>query len=284
MSQEEITDADLPKKKKVKGLKDMFKSISDAGDASAGMGGMFSMLAILEPIMKPLEIVLKIIGTLFQVMGAEILPPLMEAMQPIFDMLMDLQPVFAELGQHIGNLLAMILPPLIELFIMLFVAIKPLIPKLMELVVLFVNLIVQALPLILPIITTIVTVIIAVLKPILDWLGSISPSELALVIYFLGLGLSALYGLFTGGPWMAAIYGALWAALMSPLLFMQEGGILTRPTRIVGGEAGNEGVIPLDQFWASLDEMTTQQEQTNTYLREIRNDKLFRHSLRRGFR
>lgn len=280
--EEEITDDDLPKKKKVKGLKAMFKSITEASDGAEGMGGMFSMFSILAPLMKPLEIILQIVGSLFQVMGAEILPPLMEALEPIFDILMGLAPVFAEIGQEIGKLLAAVLPPLVEIFVMLFLAIKPLIPKLMELFALFMDLIVKALPLIMPIITMIVDVIIAILTPILDWLGTLNPSELALVIYVLGLGLSALYGLYTGGPWMAAIYGALWAALMSPLLFMQEGGILTRPT-IIGGEAGAEGVIPLDQFWAALDEMTILQEETNEYLRDIRNDKIFRHSLRRGF-
>ena len=280
---EEFTEKDLPKKKTIRGLKEMFKSMREAEDAGSSMHGLFSILQILEPLMKPLEIVLKIVGSLFQVMGAEILPPLMDAMQPIFDMLMDLMPVFAELGAQIGLLLAAILPPLIGLFVMLFTAIKPLIPKLMELVKIFIQLIVQVIPLILPIIINIVDVIIAVLKPIMDWLTTISPHELALVVYFLGLGLSALYGLFTGGPILAAVYGGLWAALMAPLLFMAEGGILTQPTSIVGGEAGNEGVIPLDQFWASLDEMTLQQEQTNEYLREIRDEKLFRHNLRRGF-
>lgn len=283
MGEQPVAEGDLPKKKSVQRLKDMFKSVSEAGGASEGMGGMFSALSILEPLMKPLEIVLQIVGSLFQVMGAEILPPLMEAMEPIFEILIDLTPVFAEIGREIGKLVAAILPPLIELFVIFFLAIKPLIPKLMELVKIFVDLIVKVIPLILPIITTIVEVIIAALKPILDWLTQLSPHELALVIYFLGLGLSALYGLFTGGPWTAAIYGALWAAMMAPLLFMQEGGILTQPTAIVGGEAGNEGVIPLDQFWESLDAMTVQQEETNTYLRQIRDDKIFRHNLRRGF-
>jgi hypothetical protein len=36
---------------------------------------------------------------------------------------------------------------------------------------------------------------------------------------------------------------------------MAKGGIVTGPTRALVGEAGNEAVIPLTQFYAKLDEL-----------------------------
>jgi hypothetical protein len=36
---------------------------------------------------------------------------------------------------------------------------------------------------------------------------------------------------------------------------MAKGGIVTGPTRALVGEAGNEAVIPLDKFYAKLDEL-----------------------------
>lgn len=301
----ESTDENLPKKKTVDGLTKMYKEMKGTESATFALGGVFSALGFLEPLMKPLEVILTIVGSLFKVMAAEILPPVMDALQPLFDALMELQPVFAQLGQQIGALLAVVLPPLINLFLRLFQAIQPVIPKIMDFISTLINLLIQAitpllppitniinlivdlavsaLPLLIPVLTNIINIIIIVLRPILDWLNSLSPSELALVIYTLGIGLSALYGLYTGGPWLAALYAGLWAAVMSPLLFMQEGAILTRPTAMVGGEAGAEGVIPLDQFWSKMDEMTYQQQQTNEYLYAIYKDKKFRHDLRRGF-
>lgn len=37
--------------------------------------------------------------------------------------------------------------------------------------------------------------------------------------------------------------------------WMAQGGIMTRPTFFAGGEAGDEGIIPLRPFWARLDAM-----------------------------
>ena len=303
MSEENpITEDQLPKPKTSKELNKMFKSITEAGPYGGAMEGFFNILSLLEPVLKPLEVIFQVVGSLFQVMGAEIMPPLMEALDPVIEALISLTPVFADLGRMIGEALAEILPPLINLFLMLFQAIVPLIPKLLQLIQVFVDLVVKAMPLILPILTNIVNIIIAVLQPILDWLSTLNPHELALVIYFLGLGLTALYGLYTGGPWMALLYAGLWAALMSPLLFMQEGGLVLGPTAAVVGEGGPEVVAPLDRFEAMLaarggeetagamrqfntriDEMATLQEETNTLLRGIYKDKVFRHELRRGF-
>jgi hypothetical protein len=38
---------------------------------------------------------------------------------------------------------------------------------------------------------------------------------------------------------------------------MAKGGIVTSPTRALVGEAGTEAVIPLDKFYAKLDELIT---------------------------
>ena len=48
---------------------------------------------------------------------------------------------------------------------------------------------------------------------------------------------------------------------------MATGGIVTRPTRAIVGEAGTEAVIPLDKFYAKLDELiATVKQGGNIYL------------------
>ena len=48
---------------------------------------------------------------------------------------------------------------------------------------------------------------------------------------------------------------------------MAEGGIVSKPTRAIVGEAGTEAVIPLDKFYAKLDELiSTVKQGGNVYL------------------
>ena len=132
----------------------------------------------------------------------------------------------------------------------------------------------------------IANVVLAVLKPILDWLSSLSAGQLSAVIYAFGLGLSALWGfLHMGGPWGAAIGAGLWAAFMTGPLLMgfAEGGIALGPVNARIAENEPELVAPLSPFNRRMDAMIEAQEETNMYLREIRDDKKFRHQLRRGF-
>jgi len=47
--------------------------------------------------------------------------------------------------------------------------------------------------------------------------------------------------------YLGALYAGIAAVALAPLLMMQHGGILTKPTPMIGGEAGPEAVIPLDR-------------------------------------
>ena len=282
MSEEEVlSEENMPKKKHFKGLTKMFKSIKGAGLSAGSLGGVFSAMELLSPLLKPLEVVMKIIGGLFAAMAAEILPPLMEALEPVFDMLMDLTPLFTEIGVYIGELVAEFLPPLITILLDFMEAIKPLIPKIMEIIRAVMELAMKVLPILIDIFLKVADIVLAVLKPILDWLGSLSAAELGAVIYAFGLGLSAIWGfMHMGGPWGAAAATAIWATTMVPLLSMQEGGIAMSPTRaMVGDVPGGEIVAPLTPFNRRMDSMITAQEETNRLLSQMYEEKLFRHTL-----
>jgi hypothetical protein len=54
---------------------------------------------------------------------------------------------------------------------------------------------------------------------------------------------------------------------VAPPKKMATGGIVTSPTRAIVGEAGTEAVIPLDKFYAKLDELiATVKQGGNVYL------------------
>lgn len=277
MSKEE---GDIPEEKKTKGLTKMFKSIKDAYHSASPLGGVFNALTLLGPLLKPLEIIMRIVGSLFAVMAAEILPPLLDALEPVFDMLMGMQPLFQEIGVYIGELVTAFLPPLIGYFIDLMVVIKPLIPRIMDLVAQLIEFAVKALPIIIEVVIQVVEIFLGVLKPILDWLSGLSATELGRVVYAFGLGLSAIWGfMHMGGPWGAALGAAIWAGVMTPLLSLQEGAILTRPVVAEVGHGEGEIVAPLGPFNRRLDAMVSAQEETNFYLKEIYEEKKFRHTL-----
>lgn len=244
----------IPDEKKSKALSAMWKDMQRATGAATALGGVFGIMEMLEPLLKPLEIVLTIIGNLFMVMASEILPPLMVAFQPLFDFLIELTPLFQEIGVLIGQLVAEYLPPIILLLMQFFKALMPLIPPLINIISLIIEIALKLLPVLIEVFTNVANIIIAILQPILSWLASLSPSQLGLLFYVFGLGISALYGLLQGGPALAAIYGGLWAGIMSPLLSMQAGGIATRPVVAEVGHGG-EAVIPLDEWRFSNQEL-----------------------------
>jgi len=262
---ETITDKDLPKKKTTKNLTEMFKSIKGTESASNSLEGVFSALELLEPLLMPLQVILEIIGMLFGVMAGEILPPLMEALEPIFDMLIDLAPMFEELGAIFGQLIAAVLPTLVQLFIDVFKALLPVIPILLDLAQ-------KLLPILVDVILHIVNVIVAVLKPILNWLNSLSAGQLAAVMYALFVGMAFFYGLMHAPPGAGVALGTamagMVAAVMAPMLSLQEGGILTRPTIVEAGHGG-EAVIPLDEWRNSNQELIWATEDNGERLERI---------------
>jgi len=274
----------VPKVKQSKSLERMWKEMQRAESSAESMGGMFSLLQILEPLLKPLEIILEIVGALFGAMTAEILPPLIEALQPLFDWLIDLIPAFQDIGRIIGQMVATYLPIFITLLMDFLLSLIPLIPTIMDLIGIIAELATKMLPIIITIFVAIADVVMAVLKPILSWLASLSVTELSRLVYVFGLGLSAIYGLMQGGPILAAIYAGIWAASMSPLLTMEEGGIATRPmVAEIGHGKGGEAVIPMTKLYTFFDGMERQQAETNEHLRAIYQDKVFRHKLSGGW-
>lgn len=84
-----------------------------------------------------------------------------------------------------------------------------------------------------------------------DILGDMSPKEIGLLFYALGIGLAFMVGLLSGGiigVILGAIYAGIAAIALSPLLFLAEGGYVpahTGGTLAVLGEGGEgEFVIP----------------------------------------
>lgn len=269
---------DLPKKGIIKSLTEMFKSMKDTEDSAGGLGGMFSALELLAPILEPFQIILEIIGMLFSVMAAEILPPLMEALEPIFEMLIDLAPLFKEIGKLIGGMVKSILPLLVKAFMSIMKAIMPLLPVLIDLAK-------KILPILIEVVVHIVNVITAVLKPILNWLASLSASELAAVMYALFVGIAFFYGLLHAPPGAGVVVGlafaGLVAAIMLPMLFA-EGGIVTQPTMGIVGEAGAEAVVPLDEWRDSNQEVIWALEDNGEKLDHINRQLYFATRKRRG--
>lgn len=282
MAEEEVKE--IPSKKRIKGLTNMFKTIKGAGLSAGPLGAVFKVLSSLEPLLKPLEVVMKIVGALFAVMAAEILPPLMTALQPLFDALMEMMPFFAEIGVLIGEIVTTILPPLIEIFIELMPTIKIIIKIIVQLLKL------ALIPLI-PIFKVIGKVLIALtplfeilgkiliaLEPVIEFIGNIVATVLLVAIKGVAMGIAILIDAVTFG-----FAGAVnW--VKSNIMSLQGGGIARGPvTARVGDAPGGELIAPLTPFNRRLDNMIEAQEQTNIYLKEIRDDKKFRHDLRRGF-
>ena len=277
---EEVKEKDLPKEKTIKGLTAMFKEIKKSSPAAGPLAGVFGALEMLEPLLMPLQVILEIVGALFEVMAGEILPPLMEALQPVFDFLIELTPLFKQLGSLIGNMVKAIMPLLVKSFMDVLKAIFPIIPKILELAE-------KVLPILIDIVVKIVQIITVALKPILDWLNSLSPGELAAVIYALLVGLAFFYGMAHAPPGYGAIMGAAMAAFvagfMAPLLFLQAGGILTKATPLIAGEAGAEAVIPLDEWRDSNQELIWATEDNGARLDRIEGELIMmRRFPRRG--
>lgn len=96
-------------------------AIQETESAFAGMniamGGLNVVMQALEPIISIITPIFEIIGALFQAMGGAIASELLPVLQPLFEALISLMPVFVEIGTTIGALLAPILGTLIDIFI-----------------------------------------------------------------------------------------------------------------------------------------------------------------------
>lgn len=244
--------------KATKKLGGMFKSMAGAIGSVGPMGLFMKSLKVIMDIFKPFQIILDIISGLIKVMVGSALGPMLEALQPLFDALLSLMPIFAKIGVKIGGLIAAFLEPLVELFIELMPAIEPI----LDIVVTLISFALIPLKAIFKAITPIIIALMPLIKVIGDILESLTPVfeilggvigwiivlamiPLIAAIYGVGIAIAALIDFFTLG-----IAGAMnsWNDLMLPILDTlgqaaaagpQFGGDEDEP--ISGGAGGGAG-------------------------------------------
>jgi phage-related protein len=100
-------------RKTTKNLKGAFGKM---GAATPQMMLMNKLMGVLSGILEPFMPILYVIGGLLERMMAEIIKPMMPAIQSIIDVLLSLMPVFAVIGQVIGKYLAPLLEWLADIF------------------------------------------------------------------------------------------------------------------------------------------------------------------------
>lgn len=98
-----------------KGLGSMFKSMGSAIPQAAIMGKLFEVLKPLMGLLKPFQIILKLISALLSVMVGEALKPMFAALQPVYDIFLSMMPLFAEMGGVLGDLLAAAMVPIVAI-------------------------------------------------------------------------------------------------------------------------------------------------------------------------
>lgn len=201
-----------------------FKTIAPAVQhMKAGMGmfvGLADSLGAMQPILDVLSAVVSVIG------GAA-MEAMMPALQELIDVLFsdEMMEIWTLLGTTIGNFLGFILTEIAKLLS------NPTIQKLLHTLI--------------DIFTNVVNVIMVILKPIFDILGQMSASALGALIYVVLVAMAFFKGLMEGTIYLAAAYAILAGVILSPLLFMQKGGITTGVTPAMLHP--NEAVIPLDR-------------------------------------
>lgn len=115
----------------------MFKQLTKASTPIEALTQLVMTIIDATGVLKPLQAVLDVILGLFGVMGAEIIPVLMEAVRPLIDILMQMKPLFQEIGQIIGYFIGMLISAVMPIIIKLFDVVKPFFPLLSELTPLF---------------------------------------------------------------------------------------------------------------------------------------------------
>jgi len=184
---------------------------------------------LLEPfiqLLEPFAVIFDIISGLFQVMGSEILKSLFAALQPVYDILLMLMPVFKIIGQIVGEVIKVALIPLQVIFEVIGAVLKPFLPLLESL-----------------------SPVIELVSSGISFLIRVAMVPLVSAIYAIGLGIAALINLFTFGT-VDAIGN--WNSLMLPILGslvgLQEGGFVKGPTAAILGEGSEpEVVAPLSE-------------------------------------
>lgn len=121
----------------VKGVQKAQKMYKELKLAVPGIGMLLELVTTIVDamgILAPFQAIFDVILGLFGVMGAQILPVLMEAITPFIGVLMEMQPLFIAIGQIIAALIRVVLIPFIPLLLQLFEVWKPFLPLLMVLI------------------------------------------------------------------------------------------------------------------------------------------------------
>lgn len=108
--------------KAAKATKGMFQSL-----IGASMGPVGAILKLITSL-KPFMAIIKIVEGLFKALLGEAMKPLMEALKPVFDILISLMPVFRIIGKLLGTLMAVGLIPLRIVLALLGPILEPLLP------------------------------------------------------------------------------------------------------------------------------------------------------------
>lgn len=105
--------------------------------ALPGIGALSELiLTIVDAmgILKPFQAIFDVIMGLFGTMGAEIIPVLMLAIQPLIGYLMELRPLFQAIGEVIGMFLMRYIEAFLPLLDAWFEVMKPFLPLFIELI------------------------------------------------------------------------------------------------------------------------------------------------------
>jgi len=233
----------------------MFKSLMSAVPGVGPVMRLLGSLSSILDVMKPFEVIIKIISALLSVMSAEIIKPLFMALRPVMDVLMSLTPIFKMLGKIIGVVLQIGLIPLTVIFKLLDKLLTPLLPLLDP----FLKALDKISPMIDVITDILVNVLFVAIKWVFDKIGIIIVA-IKPVIDFIVISIKTVF------DWIVSVVKGFlnaiiliinsirWALNLIPgvdipyLSYLQHGGIITSPTLAMMGEKESEAVIPLSKL------------------------------------
>lgn len=200
------------------------------GGIVGGLGALLGFaegLGVLQPLMDMFNAVLSLIGA-----------GMMEELIPVFEYFGELisdpenQEMLKEIGRSIGAFLKELMLMLLQLFSD---------RTFWKAVTSFIGLILK-----------VATILITAFKPILTWLGGLDVNQIKALMMALFIGWAFFHGLMMAPGWAGVAIGLALAALvggvMGALLYMQEGGIVTKPSLAVLGEREHEIVTPVSKL------------------------------------
>ncbi|BDI54937.1 MAG: tail tape measure protein [Asgard archaea virus VerdaV3] len=197
--------------------KSAWNAMKGAMGAVKGAAGPLDAISKIFMFLSP---IMKVFGFLFKILGVAIMQAAMPAIQLLIDTFTDpdfIQQII-DLGTQIGLLIvALLTPGFIQ-------NIKDLAIQILGLVnAILVPGFIMGITNLVGGLVALAGVIIGALKPVIAWIATLDPSEIARLFYVVGLGISALLGLMVGGPIGGLIAAAAWAIGMVGLLSYQKG-------------------------------------------------------------